>query len=1233
MLSARTLARCPWIPLKSSGCFGKGGSLSFVHPPSRNHPLILKLFGTGFSQYVIRAPVVLPTLTGARLQSTLLRMCNHSSGGADGWNIAEMKTWPEFLFVKLADLLNDVEASGGDWPAEVLLQIVSLIPKDEYGDDQRPVTVACLVYRVWAAVRTKDLCEWQETWIHDSQNAYRRGKRSVDPAWSSAASAEHAWLGHFHRVGFSLDLAKAFGRVPHQILYNLLVASGLPCNFCDTWLGAITGAIKHLKSAYGLGRAYHVNRGLPQGDALACFGMNLLMSVWSRAVAAECDVSVRSFADDATVESQNRDAETAVGDLQDAITVTEEFTTLSNQKPNVQKCFAWSTTRRGCKALASLQLLGQPLLQKTHAKDLGCQALYSGPARIAVLRSRFQKARKAALRVRCAPLRLEEKAHLVTGAACSLATYGLETCPVGDGVLSRLRSAVVLALWGFHRRFRSAHAVLLLFTQSHLTDPFQAQMCQSFLTLQRCLIRDPAVANAWEAWWQKASLRTARPRGPVTLLWKLASCLNWTWVSPWVIRIHTGVDESLVHISPDEFAHHLRDAARIWCWKQAFALHKHFDGVQHVGVDRVATLHMCDKGALSTHCLRLLRSILVDAVWSLSRLFQAGRVDTSACTCGHDHQDAVHFFWGCPLLVDLKAKHSLLMSVRETFGPWPPCLELCGLVPADLEVPQHTRLQVAVLVQSYLLDVLRRSWKEDGWPPEKDVAPQPRQTQAIPEFLVLKLPRVVPRLSTTTFPWPEDFAHDLLAFLRTLQWPKSPTRDGISWAELAVNFEIVIGKALPRKPKKHRARKFRSYGEPAVPLLEAPDNLYTKVLTMSNACRSLARVIGTHVVVGGQSRYQCVPNLPGKHRFCGLDRRPVMTQEDATIQTLEACLHERVAVVIHTASADISAGAVPAANPVQLACNQVNFLKWNPPVQPAEVCEVATLASDVVLTPGPTQDPPSRSQPVSVVSTEKHEVFKRDNRWCCMKCPCSATYSNSARFKNATCLGDRCHTFEIIKGSFTCTKCGEIATNEKEMHGKRQFPCPGFQSSPDAASKGSRKKKPKSPDLSQRRHDVVRDENRWFCNNCPASCSLSNSGRFRTVQCLGDKAHAFVAAKSKDCSCEKCGEKVDSEKQMMGKMPFPCPGPSTKEDSFVHDIPNKPNAEGRYVCRKCKRGSVKGSVSRFVKTLCYGKHATTRSDAIRASRCVAGASKSGLPDNVAHRYQAFRKCDVNMEPD
>ena len=171
-------------------------------------------------------------------------------------------------------------------------------------------------------------------------------------------------------LAFSLDLAKAFDRVPHQILYNCLVASGLPVTFTNTWLSAIRGAKKYLKSAYGLGRSFHVTRGVPQGDALACFGMNLLMGIFSRAVESETSASVRSFADDATVEVQHQCASVAVQQLQAAISVTEQFTTLSGQQPNVGKCHVWSTSKKGRKALRGISMLGQPLSQNVVQRTL-----------------------------------------------------------------------------------------------------------------------------------------------------------------------------------------------------------------------------------------------------------------------------------------------------------------------------------------------------------------------------------------------------------------------------------------------------------------------------------------------------------------------------------------------------------------------------------------------------------------------------------------------------------------------------------------------------------------------------------------------------------------------------------------------------------------------------------------------------------------------------------------------
>ena len=82
------------------------------------------------------------------------------------------------------------------------------------------------------------------------------------------------------------------------------------------------------------------------------------MSIWSRAVESESDVSVRSFADDATVAVERSDPSIAVAQLQKAISVTEGFTTLSGQNPNVGKRHVWSTSRKGRKALCAREMEG-----------------------------------------------------------------------------------------------------------------------------------------------------------------------------------------------------------------------------------------------------------------------------------------------------------------------------------------------------------------------------------------------------------------------------------------------------------------------------------------------------------------------------------------------------------------------------------------------------------------------------------------------------------------------------------------------------------------------------------------------------------------------------------------------------------------------------------------------------------------------------------------------------------
>lgn len=62
-------------------------------------------FWNCFGRFVVCAPVELPLLSGEDLRSAVFNMCDHSAGGADGWQVHEIKVWPMFLFRKLRNLL------------------------------------------------------------------------------------------------------------------------------------------------------------------------------------------------------------------------------------------------------------------------------------------------------------------------------------------------------------------------------------------------------------------------------------------------------------------------------------------------------------------------------------------------------------------------------------------------------------------------------------------------------------------------------------------------------------------------------------------------------------------------------------------------------------------------------------------------------------------------------------------------------------------------------------------------------------------------------------------------------------------------------------------------------------------------------------------------------------------------------------------------------------------------
>ena len=147
-----------------------------------------------------------------------------------------------------------------------------------------------------------------------------------------------------------------------------------------------------------------------------------------------------------------------------------------------------------------------------------------------------------------------------------------------------------------------------------------------------------------------------------------------------------------------------------------------------------------------------------------------------------------------------------------------------------------------------------------------------------------------------------------------------------------------------------------------MPLLSDQSDLFHKVRTISNACRSLARCLSTPVVAGKQT-LQKIPRLAGKHVFRGLNRRPLMQNDLETHRRLEACFAGRVDNAVQSSIAEITAlEAPPGKLPLTLAFSKVRPLKWTPSAPE----NVSTAAPDV-----------------AAQSINRRTLFKQGARWHC----------------------------------------------------------------------------------------------------------------------------------------------------------------------------------------------------------------------------------------------------------
>jgi hypothetical protein len=334
------LFRDAWLPV-----FGRH---------ARQAPPAWAPFQQRFGQYIRSCPLELPPLQTADLRDTLRRMSARQAAGVEGWRVAEVQRLPDLLLAQFAELFGVIENTG-QWPDALSDALVTLIPKGEGAQplQQRPITVASVIYRLWAATRLRSLMQWQELWISQSQHGCRKGHDAFGCFFDTALAVEAALLSGEGLVGVYFDYAKCFDRIPHGILMAVARATGLPEVICRPLEAMMACMRRRFRLAAGVGEAFVSSNGVLQGCPLSVLMLNLLVCIWSNAVAAEVPTATpRAYADDTGARAPD------VASIQAVISLTGTFTHLTDQELNVKKCSAWATTKTLGKEIRQLSLNG-----------------------------------------------------------------------------------------------------------------------------------------------------------------------------------------------------------------------------------------------------------------------------------------------------------------------------------------------------------------------------------------------------------------------------------------------------------------------------------------------------------------------------------------------------------------------------------------------------------------------------------------------------------------------------------------------------------------------------------------------------------------------------------------------------------------------------------------------------------------------------------------------------------
>ena len=336
-------------------------------------------FQNRYQQYFVSdTRMTLRPFTVTGLRSVLQKMKNRSAAGPDFWAPADLKNLPDNILELVVNLFEAIEAHK-QWPAAMTHGFCCLIPKTS-GDfsplGQRPLGIMSTLYRLFCCFRLQDVLLWQESILHQDQRGFRTGHSCDDIYYQIALSIEEALLNGEDLIGLHFDYQKAFDLIPRNIIFRLAKIQGFDPTLLAVMENMYTRLQRYFKIPGGHSAPFVSSCGILQGCPLSVVFMNILMAIWSKAIARESSAHPKAFADDSMALADN------LLTAQTAMDITGEVARLTKQQLAAHKTVAWATSKESRVSLRKTRFQDQLLQVFSTIKALELSSMLPAPAEL-----------------------------------------------------------------------------------------------------------------------------------------------------------------------------------------------------------------------------------------------------------------------------------------------------------------------------------------------------------------------------------------------------------------------------------------------------------------------------------------------------------------------------------------------------------------------------------------------------------------------------------------------------------------------------------------------------------------------------------------------------------------------------------------------------------------------------------------------------------------------------------